>query len=136
MKALIHNSKKGFRIGWLIIAILFVVFYSCPVKKFVISHFDTTSSTAATSFVKHSPPVSVKITPIERNTHIWSVIAVNGLWELLPGINFWNHFLPALLIALGLLGISLLFALYTHNNEALYHATGTPLYLHTLRIRV
>ncbi len=135
MKALVHNSKKGFRLGWLIIGVLFVVFYSCPVKKFVISHFDSTSSSAASSFVKHSPPVSVKITPIERNTHAWSAISVSGPWELLPGINFWNHFLSALLIALGLCSITILLpTLYANNTLDLYRAT--PLYLHTLRIRI
>jgi hypothetical protein len=145
MRDKVHLSHKiRYKIGqftWLFLGLCFVTLYSCPVKKFLIVHFDKVSTPGSASghIDKHFSSQNTRIAYLNKNNFSFYKIPASPVMATPtdePVIPDWNFLLSALLLFLGLS--------YAQTKRAA--ATGTangntiegapPLYLQLLRLQI
>jgi hypothetical protein len=130
---------------WLFLGLCFAILYSCPVKKFLIIHFDKVNAPVSASdhVDKSMASRNTRIAYLNRNNFSYYKIPGSPVLAEPPGkplIPDWNFLLSALLLFLGL---SYLHLSYLQTKRVLLakmacpKAEGSPpLYLRYQRLQI
>ncbi len=130
-------TNKLRQFTWLSLGLCFAILYSCPVKKFLIVHFDKVNVpvSASSHFDKNSSSRNTKIAYLNRNNFSYKILGSAASVKP-PFIPDWTPFLSTLLLLLGLspLFVKLRALAKTANRNAT--EGSTPLYLQLLRLQI
>jgi hypothetical protein len=125
---------------WMSLGLCFAILYSCPVKKFLIAHFDKVNTPVSESsqFVKHFSSGNTRIAYLNKNNFSYYKIPASPVLaepSIDPVVPDWNFLLSALLLLLGLsyLLTCRIAPAKPADRKAL---EGSPLYLQYLRLQI